>query len=115
MQQSTEDLHAGDEAGPGTVEVGGGVYHPGAALRDRARRQPTVSDGRPALPYLLACLEIASVRTQAEGDYTNYVELGVRYGGRQTEVVRRALMSAWMEPRIVRVGTFRIDTQPRGT
>lgn len=59
-------------------------------------------------------LEIVRVRTQAVGDYTNYVELGVRYR-RETEVVGGALMGARMEPRIVRVGTFRIDTQPLGT
>ena len=60
-------------------------------------------------------LEIVRVRTQAVGDYTNYVELGVRYGRRETEVVGGALMGARMEPRIVRVGRFRVDTQPLGT
>ncbi len=60
-------------------------------------------------------LEIVRVRTQAEGDYTNYVELGVRYGRSESEVVGGALMGTRMEPRIVRVGTFRVDTQPRGT
>ncbi|WP_428276159.1 phosphoglycerate dehydrogenase [Candidatus Palauibacter sp.] len=67
-------------------------------------------------------LEIVRVRTQAVGDYTNYVELSAASGrgrgrgrGRSGMVVGGALMGARMEPRIVRVGTFRIETEPRGT
>lgn len=69
-------------------------------------------------------LEIVRVRTQAVGDYTNYVELSAATGrgrgrgtgrGRSGMVVGGALMGSRMEPRIVRVGTFRIETEPRGT
>lgn len=69
-------------------------------------------------------LEIVRVRTQAVGDYTNYVELSAASGrgrgrgrgkGRRGMVVGGALMGSRMEPRIVRVGTFRIETEPRGT
>ncbi|WP_419163169.1 phosphoglycerate dehydrogenase [Candidatus Palauibacter sp.] len=60
-------------------------------------------------------LEITRVRTQAEGDYTNYVELRVASGRTGHEVVGGALMGSRMEPRIVRVGTFRVDTEPSGT
>ena len=65
-------------------------------------------------------LEIVRVRTQAVGDYTNYVELSAASGrgrGRRAGgmVVGGALMGSRMEPRIVRVGTFRIETEPRGT
>lgn len=65
-------------------------------------------------------LEIVRVRTQAVGDYTNYVELSAATGrgrGRRARgmVVGGALMGSRMEPRIVRVGTFRIETEPRGT
>lgn len=65
-------------------------------------------------------LEIVRVRTQAVGDYTNYVELSAASGrprGRRARgmVVGGALMGSRMEPRIVRVGTFRIETEPRGT
>lgn len=65
-------------------------------------------------------LEIVRVRTQAVGDYTNYVELSAASGrGRSRRaggmVVGGALMGSRMEPRIVRVGTFRIETEPRGT
>ena len=60
-------------------------------------------------------LEIVRVRTQAVGDYTNYVELSAASGRRRGRVVGGALMGSRMEPRIVRVGTFRIETEPRGT
>ena len=60
-------------------------------------------------------LEIARVRTQAVGDYTNYVELAATSGPAGARIVGGALMGSQMEPRIVRVGTFSVDTVPRGT
>lgn len=60
-------------------------------------------------------LEIARVRTQAVGDYTNYVELVATFGPGNERIVGGALMGTDMEPRIVRVGTFHVDTEPRGT
>ena len=60
-------------------------------------------------------LEIARVRTQAVGDYTNYVELYAASGRGKGMIVGGALMGARRKPRIVRVGTFRIETEPRGT
>ncbi|WP_423927470.1 phosphoglycerate dehydrogenase [Candidatus Palauibacter sp.] len=59
-------------------------------------------------------LEITRLRTQAEGDYTNYVELSAAFGRNKREVVGGALMGTAMDPRIVRVGTFRVDTVPVG-
>ena len=60
-------------------------------------------------------LEIARVRTQAVGDYTNYVELCATSAPGDERIVGGALMGTRMEPRIVRVGVFRVDTVPRGT
>lgn len=62
-------------------------------------------------------LEIARVRTQAVGDYTNYVELAASSSPNPAgaRIVGGALMGSRMEPRIVRVGPFRVDTVPRGT
>ena len=60
-------------------------------------------------------LEIARVRTQAVGDYTNYVELCATSAPGDERIVGGALMGIRMEPRIVRVGVFRVDTVPRGT
>ena len=60
-------------------------------------------------------LEIPRVRTQAVGDYTNYVELVATFAPGRERTVGGALMGTRLEPRIVRVGTFRVDTVPRGT
>ena len=60
-------------------------------------------------------LEIVRVRTQASGDYTNYVGLSVDSARGKGMAVGGALMGSRMEPRVVHVGTFRIETEPRGT
>ncbi len=60
-------------------------------------------------------LEIARVRASALSDYTNYVELCAVHGSKRKVVVGGTLLGRRQEPRIVRVGSFRVDTEPHGT
>lgn len=59
-------------------------------------------------------LEVARVRTGALADYTNYVELEASAGS-ETVTVGGALLGDRQHPRIVKIGTFHVDTVPEGT
>lgn len=59
-------------------------------------------------------IEVARVSTAAVADYTNYVEL-TAHGESDDVVVGGALLGEGQHPRIVRIGSFHVDTVPVGT